>query len=243
MGRSVVKTVGIIGCGAIGSLIAKADELILYDNNPEKAVNLHRSLRVKSQIVEKIEDMITQAPAVIVEAASQQAVKEYLPRILEEDIEVIVMSVGALLDMQIDSRKVHTPSGAIGGIDAIRSASLAGIDEITLTSRKNPQVLKSDKNGETVVFDGDADMAVKLFPKEMNVAATLALAVQPKRVKVKVVSDPKVNKNVHEIRVSWSKGEMILRFENEPHPDNLGTSALAAWSAIRLLKDLMEKSL
>ncbi len=251
MGRSVVKTVGIIGCGAIGSLIAKAvddgivkcDELILYDNNPEKAANLHRSLRVKSQIVEKIEDMITQAPAVIVEAASQQAVKEYLPRILEEDIEVIVMSVGALLDMQIDSRKVHTPSGAIGGIDAIRSASLAGIDEITLTSRKNPQVLKSDKNAETVVFDGDADMAVKLFPKEMNVAATLALAVQPKKVKVKVVSDPKVNKNVHEIRVSWSKGEMVLRFENEPHPDNPGTSALAAWSAIRLLKDLMEKSL
>ena len=220
----------------------KCDELILYDNNPEKAANLHKSLRVKCHIVAKIEDMIAQAPAVIVEAASQQAVKEYLHKILEKDIEVIIMSVGALLNMKIDSRKVHTPSGAIGGIDAVRSASLAGIDEITLTSRKNPQVLRTDKNAETVVFDGDADMAVKLFPKEMNVAARLALAVQPKKVRVKIVSDPKVNKNVHEIKVSWSKGEMFLSFENDPHPDNPGTSALAAWSAIRLLKDLLEKS-
>lgn len=248
-GRDIVTRVGIIGCGAIGSLIAKAaddgivkcDELILYDNNPEKAANLHGSLRTKSQIVEKIEDMVAQAPAVIVEAASQQAVKEYLGRILEGDIEVIVLSVGALLGMQIDSHRIHTPSGAIGGIDAIRGASLAGIDEITLTSKKNPQVLKSDKNAETVVFDGDAEMAVKLFPKEMNVAATLALAVQPKKVRVKLVSDPKVSRNVHEIRVSWNKGEMVLKFENEPHPDNPGTSALAAWSAIRLLKDLLEK--
>jgi aspartate dehydrogenase len=249
--RDTVTRVGIVGCGAIGSLIAKAaddgivkcDELVLYDNNPEKTANLRRSLRLKSSVVDNIEDMIARAPAVIVEAASQQAVKEYLPRILREDIEVIVMSVGALLGMQIDSRKVHTSSGAIGGIDAIRSASLAGIDEITLTSRKNPQVLKTDKNAETVVFDGDAEVAVKLFPKEMNVAASLALAVQPKKVRVKVVSDPKVERNVHEIRVSWSKGEMVLRFENEPHPDNLGTSALAAWSAIRLLKDLLEKQL
>jgi aspartate dehydrogenase len=250
-GRNIVTRVGIIGCGAIGSLIAKAaddgivkcDKLILYDNNPEKAANLHRFLRTKSQVVETIEDMIAQAPAVIVEAASQQAVKEYLGRILEEDIEVIVMSVGALLSMQIDSRKVHTTSGAIGGIDAIRSASLARIDDITLTSRKNPQVLKSDRNAENVLFDGDAEMAAKLFPKEMNVAATLALVVRPKKVRVKVISDPKVNRNVHEIKVSWSKGEMVLRFENEPHLDNPGTSALAAWSAIRLLKDLLDKSL
>jgi len=84
-------------------------------------------------------------------------------------------------------------------------------------------------------------MAVRLFPKEMNVAATLALTVHPKKVKVRVISDPKVNRNVHEIRIVWTNGDMILRFENDPHPDNPGTSALAAWSAIRLLEDLLER--
>jgi aspartate dehydrogenase len=86
-------------------------------------------------------------------------------------------------------------------------------------------------------------MAVRLFPKEMNVAATLALAVYPEKVKVKIISDPKVTRNVHEIKVAWKHGDMLLRFENDPHPDNPGTSALAAWSAIKLLKDLLEKTI
>jgi aspartate dehydrogenase len=245
-----VKKVGILGCGAIGSLIARAvdegivkcDELILYDNNPEKTNDLLKSLHVKSQIVESIEEMIANAPNVIVEAASQQAVKEYLHKILEAHIEIIIMSVGALMGMQFHSRRIHTPSGAIGGIDAVRSAALAGINEIALTTRKNPEALKTDRNAETIIYDGDAEMAVRLFPKEMNVAATLALAVHPKKVKVQVISDPKVNRNVHEIKVVWTNGEMTFKFENDPHPDNPGTSSLAAWSAIRLLEDLLEKT-
>ena len=246
-----MKKVGIIGCGAIGSLIAKAvedgivrcDELVLYDYSPEKADTLQKSLRVKTTTVRSVEEMIALGPAIIVEAASQQAVKEYLHRILAENIELIVMSVGALLDMRVDNRKIHSPSGAIGGVDAIASAALAGIDEVTLTTRKNPQALKTEKRGETIVFDGDAEMAVRLFPKEMNVAATLALAVYPEKVKVKIISDPKVTRNVHEIKVAWKHGDMLLRFENDPHPDNPGTSALAAWSAIKLLKDLLEKTI
>ncbi len=244
-----MKKVGIIGCGAIGSLIARAidegivkcDKLVLYDNNPEKTANLQKSLRVESRIVDSIEKMVSEAPDIIVEAASQQAVKEYLPRILKANAEIIIMSVGALMGMQLKRGKIHTPSGAIGGIDAIRSTALAGIREIALTTRKNPQALKTDRNAETVIYDGDAEMAVRLFPKEMNVAATLALAVQPAKVKVQVISDPKVTRNVHEVKVVWTNGEMILKFENDPHPDNPGTSSLAAWSAIRLLKDLIEK--
>jgi len=127
-------------------------------------------------------------------------------------------------------------------LDAISSAALAGIHEITLTSRKNPRALEMDNRDERTVYEGDAEEAVRLFPKEMNVAATLALIVHPQRVKVKVVSDPDVKRNVHEIKVVWKHGEMFFRLENEPHPENPGTSALAAWSAIRLLKDLVDKT-
>jgi len=74
----------------------------------------------------------------------------------------------------------------------------------------------------------------------MNVAATLALTVKPAKVKVQVVSDPVVNLNTHEIRVKWRFGEMFLRFANDPHPDNPHTSALAAWSAIKLLQTLLQ---
>jgi aspartate dehydrogenase len=245
-----VKRVGIIGCGVIGTVIARAvdegivkcDELILYDYNHEKAENLRKSLRIEVEVVRSLEEMLRAKPAVIVEAASQQAVKEYLPRILAENVELIVMSVGALLEMDIRSCKVHVPSGAIGGLDAISSAVLAGIEEVTLTTRKNPQTLDLNDQGEKIAYDGYAEEAVRLFPREMNIAATLALAVRPKKVRVKVISDPKVNRNIHEIKVAWRHGDMLLRFENDPHPDNPKTSALAAWSAINLLNEVLEKT-
>jgi aspartate dehydrogenase len=92
-----------------------------------------------------------------------------------------------------------------------------------------------------MVYEGSAEEAARLFPREMNVAATLALTVKPERVKVQVISDPKVQRNTHEIQVKWRFGEMFLRFANDPHPENPRTSALAAWSAIRLLQKLLEK--
>jgi aspartate dehydrogenase len=55
-----------------------------------------------------------------------------------------------------------------------------------------------------------------------------------------VISDPAVQRNTHEFRVKWRFGEMFLRFANDPHPENPRTSALAAWSAIKLLQSLLE---
>jgi aspartate dehydrogenase len=244
-----VKKVGIIGCGAIGTLLAEAvetgivkcDALILYDYNGEKAEKLQKSLTVPTKIVRNVDEMIKLKPHVIVEAASQQAAREYANRISAEKIDLIVMSVGALLDLNVKDGRIHVPSGAIGGLDAIGSVALAGIDEIVLISRKNPKALGVDGSHEKLVYEGNAQEAVRLFPREMNVAATLALTVSPQEVKVRVISDPKTDRNVHEIKVKWKHGDMFLKFENDPHPENLGTSALAAWSAIKLLKELLEK--
>jgi aspartate dehydrogenase len=245
----MVKIVGIIGCGAIGTLVAQAvergivgcDGLILYDYNLEKTERLQKSLNVPAKIARNVDEMIKLKPMAIVEAASQQAVREYIDRILAENIELIVMSVGALLDLNVKNSRVHFASGAIGGLDAISSAALAGIDEVILTTRKSPRILDADGKREKLMYEGDANEAVKLFPREMNVAATLALVAGTERVRVRVISDPEVVRNVHEIRVRWKHGDMFLRFENEPHPENPGTSALAAWSAIELLKELVER--
>jgi aspartate dehydrogenase len=175
-----------------------------------------------------------------VEAASQQAAKEYVSKILDAGIELIVMSTGALLDLSVDMHRVHVPSGAIGGLDAVSSAVMAGIDEVSLTSRKPPKAFGKINAEEEIVYEGVAEEAARKFPREMNVAATLALTVKPAKVQVKVISDPVVARNTHEIRLKWRFGEMFLRFANEPHPENPHTSALAAWSAIRLLQTILE---
>ena len=245
-----MKTVGLIGCGAIGTVLAEAierklvvcDELILYDSDMPKAEQMKKSLNFPTTIVASLDDMLKRKPTVIVEAASQQAARDYVGRIVAANIELIVMSTGALLDLNVDMSKVHVPSGAIGGLDAVSSAALAGIDEVILTSRKNPRALeRNDKEAETV-YEGSAEEAARRYPREMNVAATLALTVKPAKVTVQVISDPNVQRNTHEIQVKWKFGEMFLRFSNDPHPENPRTSALAAWSAIRLLQTLLEKS-
>lgn len=242
------KIVGLIGCGAIGTVLAEAierklvvcDELVVYDVDVAKAHKLKSALKFPVRISSSVDDLLACKPKVVVEAASQQALREYYSRLLASGVELIVMSTGALLDLGVTSGKVHFSSGAIGGLDALSSAALAGVDEVVLTSRKNPKALGKDNKEAAIVYEGFAEDAARLFPREMNVAATLALTVKPAKVRVQVVSDPLVKRNTHEIRVSWRFGEMFLRFANDPHPDNPHTSALAAWSAIKLLQTLLQ---
>jgi aspartate dehydrogenase len=243
------KKVGLIGCGAIGTVLAEAiarklvvcDELVVFDVDATKAQKLKDTLDFPVKIVANVDQLLDSKPKVVVEAASQQAVKEYYNKFLAANVDLIIMSTGALLSLNIENSRVHFSSGAIGGLDALSCAALAGIDEVTLTSRKNPKALGKTNTQEAIIYQGTAEEAVKIFPREMNVAATLALTVKPKKVNVKVISDPVVKRNTHEIQVKWRFGEMTLRFANDPHPDNPHTSALAAWSAIKLLQNLLEK--
>jgi len=245
----LVKRVGLIGCGAIGTVLAEAierkivicDELVVFDTDAAKAKKLKETLKFPVKIVSNVDQLLAAKLNVIVEAAGQQAVRDYYEKLVASDAQKIIMSTGALLLMNVSDAKVNFPAGAIGGLDALESAANAGIDEVTLTSRKNPKALGKTNTEELVIYEGTAKEATRQFPREMNVAATLALTIKPAQVKVKVVSDPKVTRNTHEIHAKWHLGEMSLRFANDPHPDNPHTSALAAWSAIRLLQRLLEK--
>src|SRR3990172_4803605 len=129
------KRVGVIGCGAIGVIIAEAferriltcDELILYDYDLEKAEKLKSQLDFPACVVLSLVEMLKLKPKVVVEAASQQAARDYVGRIVAEDVDVIVMSTGALLGLNLVSRRVHVPSGALGGLGALSAAAVAGV--------------------------------------------------------------------------------------------------------------------
>jgi aspartate dehydrogenase len=244
----MTKIVGLIGCGAIGTVLAEAidrkivvcDELLAFDIDQTQTQKLKEKLKSPVRIVSSVEEIIAAKPKVIVEAAGQGAVHMYYDKLAASGSEVIFMSTGALLDHDTSNPHVHFPAGAIGGLDAIAAAANAGIDEITLTTHKSPKALGKQITEETVTFEGYAEDAARQFPREMNVAATLALTVKPTRVKVKVVVDPATTRNTHEINVKWRYGDMQLKFANVPHPDNPHTSALAAWAAIRLLQTLLQ---
>ena len=244
----MVKKVGLIGCGAIGTVLAEAidrklvvcDELLIFDTDEAQSKKLKEKIKFPVKIIQSVDKMLSAKPKVVVEAAGQGAVHQYYDKLVASNAELIFMSTGALLDHKVDNPRLHFPAGAIGGLDAIAAAANAGITEVTLTSRKNPKALGKTNIQETTIYEGTAEEAAKQFPREMNVAATLALTVKPAKVKVQVISDPKVKRNTHQIQVQWSFGEMFLQFANDPHPDNPHTSALAAWSAIKLLEKLLK---
>ncbi len=129
---------------------------------------------------------------------------------------------------------------------------MVGIDGVVLTVRKNPEGLSAYLNDHGIdprtiteprtLYEGDVETAVKLFPANVNVAATLALASNSD-VKVRVVVDPSLKRNVHEIEVISYPSNLRLRFENSPHPDNPKTSYLAALSTARLLQRIVGEEL
>ena len=187
----------------------------------------------------------------VIEAASIEAVREYAEEVLSTGRDMIILSVGALLDEDFMARlekasmskgsRVIVPSGAIGGLDLLKAASISGIEKIVLTTTKNPRSLEDvDATKRSVIFDGTAKDAVDHFPRNINVAAALSIASKAE-LRVRILADPDVKTNTHEIAAEGKFGEMVLRVSNLPSPDNPKTSYLAALSVIRTIQGLEEK--
>lgn len=245
---------GIIGCGAIGTDVAKAademeeiDEIYLYDIVEEKAKKLADDLK-KAKFA-KVEDFLPVVD-IVFESASQQAVYEYAEKAIEAKKDLIIMSIGALFDDEFRERlikkakenkcKIYLPSGAVAGLDGIKAASIGGLDEVTLVTTKSPEAFGKKIEKRTVLFDGNAREAVKLFPKNINVAACLSLAgIGFDKTRVKVVADPVIRFNSHKILAHGKFGRLRAEVENLPNPKNPSTSYLASLSAIAVLKKIV----
>ena len=200
-------------------------------------------------------------PEIVLEAASHDAVREHLVALLAAGVGVIVLSAGALADDSLRKRAetaaaksdalLYVPSGGIGGLDALKTACLAGVDEVTIKVAKPPAAWKGiayvearkldlDRLKEPLtLFAGPAREGVPHFPQNVNIAAVLSMAgIGFDRTRLEVVADPSLERNTHTIRVSGSCGRMTLVLENIPAPENPKTSWLACYSALAALRAL-----
>ncbi|MDI6819089.1 MAG: aspartate dehydrogenase [Methanothermobacter thermautotrophicus] len=246
--------VGIVGCGAIANLITGfvRDGRVpvklgfFYDRDLERAENL--ASMVDGRAVLDVADMLPEVD-LVVEAASPEAVRDLVPEILEAGKDVVVMSVGALMDPELremlvelaslNGATIHVPSGAIVGLDGLKAASMGNIESVKLITRKPPRSLGISMDEKKVLYRGRASEAVKKFPLNINVAAALSLACD-RDVDVEIIADPAVDRNVHEVTVRGDFGEFKTITENVRCSVNPKTSVMAAYSAIKLLKSLSE---
>jgi aspartate dehydrogenase len=273
------KKISIIGCGAIGSELAQH-----VDSNMTKNVTLLSLLDIQSENAQTLKSKLSNSSPLIfnnfadfvesesfkdielvVEAASQNAVTSYLNQLILFKKDVLVMSVGAFANSEFFSEviknvennniNIYVPSGAIAGIDALKSVKNS-ISYVTLTTTKNPKSLKDSPffkqnnltvdsiKKRTLIFEGSASEAVKNFPANVNVAALLGLAgIGIEKTKVNVIADPSIRINKHEIKVIGKFGELIVRVKNIPSSTNPKTSYLAILSVIECLRSITTKGL
>lgn len=249
-----VMKVGILGCGAIANLIADfalegklcVDLKCFYDRDKQRAEKL--ASRVDGTVASGVIDMLDQIDLVL-EAASPQAVIENVPQILKNGKNVIIMSIGALINPKLKNRleniarenncRIYMPSGAVVGLDGVKAVSMGKIKDVSLLTRKPPESLGIATDKEIILYEGKASSAVRKFPLNMNVAASLSIACG-READVKIIADPKVDCNCHEIHVIGDFGEFKTTTQNRNCQTNPKTSVLAAYSAIKLLKGLNE---
>jgi aspartate dehydrogenase len=254
--------IGVIGYGAIGrDLCDRLGReghrvvLLLRAGSPSR-----ESAPPGMPVVDTVEALIALRPQLVVEAAGQAVLERMTEPILRAGIPLIAASTGALADpclfsrLEAAAREARTqlilPAGALGGLDYL--AALRDVSDATIryTSRKPPAAWQAELaiagqdparlKSEIVLFEGAAVEAAQLYPRNLNAGLTVALAVAPAPVTVRVIADPAVSLNTHEIEAESVLGAAFMRFANRPSPDNPKTSALTAASLAAAVRRLLE---
>lgn len=250
--------VGILGGGVIARLFLEQRldaEVVAIAGRSESSRGKALAREFGVPFVVGVGPLAAARPEIVIEAASHDAVRESVETLLSAGIAVIVLSGGALCDDALRERlerasrrhraPLYVPSGGIGGLDALKAACAAGVDEVSIAVTKPPAAwkgipfverMKLDLDrlpGPVTLFEGTAREGVPHFPANVNIAAVLSLAgIGFDRTRLKVVADPALRFNTHFITIRGRTGTIELRFESIPSPDNPKTAMLACYSAL-----------
>jgi aspartate dehydrogenase len=255
--------VGLVGCGTIGSRVARALNrkyaktariTALHDSNPAHARSLQRRLTPRPAVLPL--DSLIRRCDLIIEAASSSIAGPLVVRALRANRDILVMSVGGLLrgnwkrHAHRSRGRVLIPSGALAGLDGVKALAVGRLRRASLTTRKPPRALADApyvrRHGlrlerltrARVIFEGTPRAAVRAFPQNTNVAAALALASgSSARARIRVIADPAIARNIHELDVEGDCGRIRCRIESRPS-GNPKTSELAVRSAVAALDRL-----
>jgi aspartate dehydrogenase len=251
--------VGVIGAGAIGRTVMK--EIV---RGAVPGAQLVAVVDNKT-VVEPPVPQTSLAEAmdrcdVLVECADQVVVTQSAVTILERGVDLLITSVGALADPVTFERvlaagpgRVLFTAGAVGGVDLLASAAAhAPLRSARVITTKRPAAVVQPwmddaeqerllaATGPVEVFRGGAREAARLFPRSLNVAATVAFAIGDfDTVGVVLVADPAADLTSHVIEAEGETGEYRFEVRNHPSADNPRTSGVVPFAVLRSLSVLI----
>lgn len=258
--------IAMIGSGAIGTSaleLVKNDpsirvsHLLVPEAGLEQAKQKFSALAPDARIVSALG--ADDRPDLLVECAGHSALSQHVIPALKRGIPCVVVSIGALSDddiagqleaaAQAGNTQVQLLSGAIGGIDALAAARIGGLESVVYSGRKPALAWQGTPADEafdlraltepTVIFEGSARDAARLYPKNANVAATLSLAgLGLDRTQVRLIADPLSQENVHQVQASGAFGSFELTMRGKPLAANPKTSALTVYSVVRAIQNM-----
>jgi aspartate dehydrogenase len=252
---------GLIGAGGmaatmLGALAAhlprRLDHLAVLVRDPSKAT-LDTACAAETSVHTDIAAFLATGVEAVAECAGHGAVRAHGEAVLAAGRDLIIASTGALADAALfealkaaarDGARIVLPAGAVGGLDVLAAARLLGTARVTYIGRKPPGAWRGTR-AETLLdlaaltapatfYEGSARAAAADFPQNANVAATVALAgVGFEATRVRLVADPTIARNLHELEVESDAVRFAIRLEGVPSPANPKTSLTAGLSMAR----------
>ena len=240
-----MKKLVIVGCGRLAGIVSDAvvngllpeyDLVGVYSRTAEKAERIVSKMQQHGKSCVACttpEDLLALKPDYLVEAASPAAMKEFALPALKNGTSIVTLSIGALADTafyqevmetaKANGTRVYIVSGATGGFDVLRTASLMGNAKAKFFNEKGPDALKGtavyDETLQTeqrVVFSGNAASLASVGPEnmEMSMQSTPGFVGDTQRVEIK-------NDQVHAVIDVYS-----------------ATAEIAGWSVVNTLLNI-----
>lgn len=261
-------TVAVIGCGAIGRTVLRRIPQLFGPRVRVTAVLGRRpgclsdepDLAARYAVVTSLDQLLSDTPDLVVECASHEAVRQYGSAVLASGRDFMMVSTGVLADDELRSILVRAASdngtqlrvvpGAIGASDVLDAMRCGGLSSVRYTGRKPPPAWRgsaaerlldlSSLTEATAFFRGSAREAAKTYPKNANVAATIALAgVGFDRTEVVLIADPACATNQHVIEAGGECGSFHFSINAAPSA-NPRSSAIVGDSVCHAIGGLVE---
>lgn len=257
-------TLAIVGCGYLAEIITNG---IINGLLPEyKLVGaMSRTAAKANRVAAKINNanqgyqcvaytsidkLLETRPDYIVETASPSGFKEFAIKALNNGSSIVTLSIGAFADKEFydaaakaakeNNTRIHIASGAIGGFDVLRTATLMGNAKVTFDTEKSPRPLTFTplyspelQITKKQVFSGTATQAIAILPTQVNVSVAASIAsVGPDNVGVTITSTPDYIGDRHIIKIKNDQVDAEVNVYSS-------TPEIAGWSVIETLQNIV----
>lgn len=253
-----MKKLVIVGCGRLAGIVADSviqgllpdyDLVGVYSRTASKAARIVSKMEQQGKpciACATLEELLALKPDYLVESASPAAMRELALPALRNGTSIVTLSIGALADdafyqdviatAKANGTRIYLASGATGGFDVLRTASLMGNASARFFNEKGPNALKgtpvyddSLQTEQRVVFSGNAAEAIRIFPTRVNVTVAASRAsVGPENMQVSMQSTPGFVGDTQKVEIKNDQIHAVIDVYS-------ATSDIAGWSVVSTL--------